>query len=127
MSTNGLEVMYAGDTLPQYTPQLLDENNEPIPLTGLSGGTSGVSPCNFTLKLQLVDEPGTVIEGGGTFGVVNAAQGIISYAWLATDTTQFAATGQGQAVVCNRYIIINWSAGNNQHLLPDELTIRPAP
>lgn len=110
LSSTGTTIMYQGDTFPLYNPQLLDENGDPIPL-------SGITASNLSLVLALIDAPHTAIEGNGRFTINDSAEGIITYAWDADDTATIGTY--------HRYVLISWPGSNPEHIGPDELVIAP--
>ena len=73
--------MYQGQTGKPWTPTLTLDNGNPAPLTGLSASA-------FTLIIH--DARGLNVPdrtGQGTFSIVNAAAGQISYKWNVADTS----------------------------------------
>lgn len=108
-----LPTMIVGNTpTDQWT--ITDTSGTIINLTGLTGGTSGVSPCNFTVIIQDAAKRQDYI-GSGLVTIVNAAQGKITYAWTAQDTTvpmQGYIAPFPQAINFNLFIQIIDTSGN---------------
>lgn len=99
--------MYQGDTLPALTKQLLDPNGNIINLTGA------------TVVLKTVAGSITTTLAG-TVMITNAANGTISYAWAAADTT---TPGSYQL-----WYVVTASGGGKEHSVgPDTLVIAGAP
>lgn len=75
-----LPVMVVGDT-PTDTWTLALPNNNGQDLTG-------VSPSDMTLFLHDKQQEPASIEGTGTFSIVTAATGVVTYTWSANDTAK---------------------------------------
>lgn len=108
LATDDISPMTAGDTSPVWNPTIQDKFGVAINLTGLVAG-------NFQLKMKN-EASGIIKVGAGVFTIVNAAAGIITYAWNSADTS---AAGEWLLSV-----IITWPSGP-QHLDLYVLVINP--
>lgn len=68
--------MYRTQTGPAWTPTLVDDDGNPVPLAGATA---------FTLTIKNVNSL-TDRTGGGSVQIMNASAGQISYTWGASDT-----------------------------------------
>ena len=104
----GISPMYQGQTGPPWQPTLTRDGSTVVDLTGVSANSFALNIYNL--------ESETNRAGSGVFTIVNAAGGLINYAWNSADT----------ATVGRYTLQVNYTdvAGNNVITDPTSWEVR---
>lgn len=78
LTSNNRTPRYVNAISPPYPFQVVDEDENIQPLTG-------ASTSRWMLWLQDLNNPATIIEGTGTFSLIDAANGKAQYQWSVAD------------------------------------------